>query len=56
MWVILIACVYGACGAVLVAVLLQDRAKTVGVGQRRPGGDTERHAHAMPDMVFRTHA
>jgi len=56
MWVILFAGVYVACGAVLLAVLLQDRAKTVGVGERRAGGDAERQAHAMPDMVFRTHA
>ena len=56
MWVILIASVYVACGAVLLAVLLQDRAKTVGIRQRREGGDSERQAHAMPDMVFRTHA
>jgi len=56
MWVILFASLYVACGAVLLAVLLQDRAKTIGVRQRRAGGDGERQAHAMPDMVFRTHA
>jgi hypothetical protein len=56
MWVILLAGVYVACGAVLLAVLLQDRAKAVGVGRRREGGDGERRAHVMPDMVFRTHA
>jgi len=55
MWVILIAGIYVACGAVLLAVLLQDRARTVGVRQRRPGDDGPR-VHAMPDMVFRTHA
>lgn len=55
MWVILIACVYVACGAVLLAVLLQDRAKSLGARQRHAGG-AERQAHAMPDMVFRTHA
>ena len=56
MWVIVLASVYVACGAVLLAVLLQDRAKTVGVRRRGGGGDSERRAHAMPDMVFRTHA
>ena len=56
MWVILFASVYVACGAVLLAVLLQDRAKAGGLRQRRTGGETERQAHAMPDMVFRTHA
>jgi hypothetical protein len=56
MWVILFAGVYVACGAVLLAVLLQDRAKAVGLQQRRTGGDAERQTHAMPDMVFRTHA
>jgi len=56
MWVILLASVYVACGAVLLAVLLQDRAKTVGVRRPREGGDREHRANAMPDMVFRTHA
>jgi hypothetical protein len=56
MWVILIACLYVACGAVLLAVLLQDRARNLGPQQRRSGGGGERQAHAMPDMVFRTHA
>ena len=56
MWVILITCVYVACGAVLWAVLLQDRAKTGGAQPRRAGGDSGRQAHAMPDMAFRTHA
>ncbi len=56
MWVILITCVYVACGAVLWAVLLQDRAKTGGAQPRRAGGDSGRQSHAMPDMVFRTHA
>lgn len=56
MWVILIACIYVACGAVLLAVLLQDRAKSLGARQRHAGSGAERQAHAMPDMVFRTHA
>jgi hypothetical protein len=56
MWVILLAGVYVACGAVLLAVLLQDRAKTVGVGRRREDGDSVRRTNVMPDMVFRTHA
>lgn len=56
MWVLILASVYVACGAVLLAVLLQDRAKTVGVRRRGEGGDSGRRANAMPDMAFRTHA
>lgn len=56
MWVLVLAGVYVACGAVLLAVLLQDRAKTIGVRGRGEGGDSGRRATAMPDMVFRTHA
>jgi len=56
MWVILLAGVYVACGAVLLAVHVQDRAKAVAVGRQRSGGDGVRRANAMPDMVFRTHA
>ncbi len=56
MWVILFACLYVACGALLLAVALQDRAKSAGVRQPGLGDASRRRAHAAPDMVFRTHA
>lgn len=55
MWLAALVTLYLACGAVLVAVLLQGRASATPTVQRRNAATGDPHGTATPEMVFRTH-